>query len=221
MFPSTIYASHLKYGARTLYVQADIGVKEDRNRLIEKTRDFFGRLDFLVNNAGVAPLERSDLLNSDTESYDRVGVMNINLKGPHFLTQAAANWMIEQKKSNFAFEGKIIFIGSVSSTLASINRGEYCVSKAGVSMSAQLWAVRLGEYDIPVYEIRPGITHTDMTAEVSSKYDNMIAGGLTVQSRWGETSDIGKAAAMLARGDLPYSTGQVIMVDGGMTLGRL
>ncbi|MCF6336226.1 MAG: SDR family oxidoreductase, partial [Spirochaetales bacterium] len=132
-----------------------------------------------------------------------------------------ANWMIKQKKSIPSFEGRIIFIGSVSSTLASVSRGEYCISKAGISMAAQLWAVRLGEFDIPVYEIRPGITKTDMTAGVSSKYDGMIDKGLLVQSRWGVPEYIGRAAAMLARGDLPYSTGQVIMVDGGMTLGRL
>jgi 3-oxoacyl-[acyl-carrier protein] reductase len=208
-----------EYGISTLYVQADIGVEEDRNKLIKKTGDFFGRLDLLVNNAGVAPLERNDLLNTSSESYDRV--MNINLKGPHFLTQSAANWMIKQKEDNSAFTGKIIFIGSVSSTLASVNRGEYCISKAGIAMAAQLWAIGLGEYDIPVYEIRPGITHTDMTAGVSAKYDEMIKNGLLVQARWGMPEDIGKAALMLARGGLPYSTGQVIMVDGGMTLGRL
>lgn len=206
-------------GVRVLYVQADIGVEADRERLIKETRDFFGRLDLLVNNAGVAPLERKDILDTDDESYERV--MNINLKGPFFLAQTAANWMIKQKIYEPVFEGKIIFIGSVSSTLASVNRAEYCISKAGISMVTQLWAVRLGEYDIPVYEIRPGITRTDMTVGVSSKYDSMIEKGLLVQSRWGVSEDIGKAAAMLARGDLPYSTGQVITIDGGMTLGRL
>ena len=208
-----------KFGVEVLYIQADIGIETDRTRLIKKTKEIFGRLDLLVNNAGVAPLERRDLLNTSENSYDRV--MNINLKGPYFLTQAAANWMIEQKENDLSFEGKIIFIGSVSSTLASVNRGEYCISKAGISMAVQLWAVRLGEYDIPVYEIRPGITHTDMTAGVSSKYDEMITNGLMVQSRWGEPGDIGRASAMLARGDLAYSTGQIIIIDGGMTLGRL
>ncbi len=206
-------------GVRVIYVQTDIGIAAERERLIKRTRDFFGRLDLLINNAGVAPFKRKDILDTDDESYERV--MNINLKGPFFLTQATANWMIKQKKSIPSFEGRIIFIGSVSSTLASVSRGEYCISKAGISMAAQLWAVRLGEFDIPVYEIRPGITKTDMTAGVSSKYDGMIDKGLLVQSRWGVPEYIGRAAAMLARGDLPYSTGQVIMVDGGMTLGRL
>ena len=207
------------FGVRVLYTQADISIQKDRDLLIAGTKDFFGRLDLLVNNAGVTPVKWKDILDTDIESYDRV--MNINLKGPWFFTQTAANWMIEQKKSEPSFEGKIIFIGSVSSTLASVGRGEYCISKAGISMTAQLWAVRLGEYNIPVYEIRPGIARTDMTAAVSSKYDDMITDGLLVQPRWGMPEDIGRAAAMLARGDLPYSTGQVLMVDGGMTLGRL
>ena len=207
------------FGVRILYTQSDISMQKDRDLLIGRTKDFFDRLDLLVNNAGVAPIKRKDILDTDTESYDRV--MDINLKGPWFLTQAAANWMIEQKKSESSFDGKIIFIGSVSSTLASVGRGEYCISKAGITMAAQLWAVRLGEYNFPVYEIRPGITRTDMTAAVSRKYDDMITDGLLVQSRWGVPEDIGRAAAMLARGDLPYSTGQVITVDGGMTLGRL
>ncbi len=207
------------YGVRILYTQADVSIQKDRGLFIRRTREFFGRLDLLVNNAGVAPIKRKDILDTDIESYDRV--MDINLKGPYFLTQAAANWMIEQKESEPSFEGKIIFIGSVSSTLASTGRGEYCISKAGITMAAQLWAVRLGEYNLPVYEIRPGITKTDMTAGVNSKYDDMIANGLLVQPRWGMPEDIGRAAAMLARGDLPYSTGQIIMVDGGMTLGRL
>lgn len=207
------------FGVRILYTQADISIQKDRELLINRTKDFFSRLDLLVNNAGVAPVKRNDILNAEIGSYDRV--MNINMKGPWFLTQAAANWMVEQKKSEPSFEGEIIFIGSVSSTLASPNRGEYCISKAAVSMAVQLWAVRLGEYNFPVYEIRPGITRTDMTAGVSGKYDDMIADGLLVQPRWGMPDDIGRAAVMLARGDLPYSTGQVIMVDGGMTLGRL
>jgi 3-oxoacyl-[acyl-carrier protein] reductase len=206
-------------GVKVLYIQADIGQEDDKIRLIQKTKDHFGRMDLLVNNAGVAPLERKDILNTDESSYDRV--MNINLKGPYFLTQAVSNWMIKQKENDSQFKGRIIFIGSVSSTIASVNRGEYCISKAGISMAVQLWAVGLGQYDIPVYEIRPGITQTDMTAGVSKKYDVMIENGLLVQSRWGKPEDIGKAAAMLARGDLSYSTGQVIMVDGGMTLGRL
>jgi NAD(P)-dependent dehydrogenase (short-subunit alcohol dehydrogenase family) len=146
--------------------------------------------------------------------------MNINLKGPYFLTQAVANWMIKQR-SDPGFEGCIVNVSSISATVASPSRGEYCISKAGVSMATQLWAVRLGEYGIPVYEIRPGVIKTDMTEGVQQKYDKLLAEGLTVQPRWGYPEDVGKAVAMLARGDLPYSTGQVIMIDGGLTLPRL
>jgi NAD(P)-dependent dehydrogenase (short-subunit alcohol dehydrogenase family) len=147
--------------------------------------------------------------------------MGINLKGPYFLTQAVANWMIAQQKESTDFAGCIINVSSISATVASTSRGEYCISKAGVSMATQLWAVRLGEFGIPVYEIRPGVIKTDMTAAVQEKYDRLIAEGLTVQPRWGYPDDIGKAVAALVRGDLPYSTGQVILVDGGLTLQRL
>jgi NAD(P)-dependent dehydrogenase (short-subunit alcohol dehydrogenase family) len=173
----------------------------------------------LVNNAGVAPKVRADILEATEESYE--WVMKINLQGPYFLTQAAANWMVEQKKQDASFSGCIVNISSVSSTVASPSRGEYCLSKAGVSMATKLWAARLGEFNIPVYEIRPGIIQTDMTATVKEKYDKLIGQGLLVQSRWGQPGDIGKAVAMLVRGDLAYSTGQVIMVDGGQTVQRL
>jgi NAD(P)-dependent dehydrogenase (short-subunit alcohol dehydrogenase family) len=129
--------------------------------------------------------------------------------------------MVEQRQADPGYRGLVVNIGSVSATLASVNRGEYCISKAGLAMATRLWAVRLGEYGIPVYEVRPGITRSDMTAGVQDKYDHLIADGLLVQPRWGEPSDVGRAVAMLARGDLPYSTGQVVMVDGGLTLGRL
>jgi NAD(P)-dependent dehydrogenase (short-subunit alcohol dehydrogenase family) len=187
--------------------------------MLSTIEDRFGRLHLLVNNAGVAPRVRADILDATEESYDRV--MDINLKGPYFLTQAVANWMIEQRKRNPAYKGCIINISSISATTASPSRGEYCISKAGISMATKLWAVRLGEFDIPVYEVRPGIILTDMTEPVKVKYDRLIADGLLVQSRWGLPSDVGKAAAMLACGDLPYSTGQVIVVDGGFSLARL
>jgi NAD(P)-dependent dehydrogenase (short-subunit alcohol dehydrogenase family) len=206
-------------GQAVHYVSTDISSREDRERLIASTRERFGRLDVLVNNAGVAPRERNDLLEATEDSYD--WVMDINLKGPYFLTQAAANWMTEQKRDDADFAGCIVNIGSVSATLASTNRGEYCISKAGIAMATQLWAARLGEVGIPVYEVRPGITRSDMTSGVTEKYDRLIADGLLVQPRWGEPSDVGKAVALLARGDLPYSTGQVLMVDGGLTMGRL
>jgi len=179
----------------------------------------FGRLDVLVNNAGVAPSVRADILEAGDESFDRL--ISINLRGPYFLTQAAAKWMVEQQKVDANFHGCIVNVSSCSATVVSVNRGDYCISKAGVAMATQLWAARLAEFNIDVYEVRPGVIATDMTAGVTEKYDKLIAGGLTVEKRWGKPDDIGKAVAMLARGDLPYATGQVLNVDGGMTLQRL
>ncbi len=206
-------------GAEVLYVQADVGATDARRRLIEAIRERFGRLHVLVNNAGIAPKVRADVLEATEESFERL--IRTNLQGPYFLTQAAANWMIEQAKSDSAFRGCIINVSSISATVASVSRGEYCISKAGVSMATQLWAARLGEYDIPVYEVRPGIIKTDMTAGVTAKYDKLLGEGLAIQRRWGMPEDVGKAVAALARGDLPYSTGQVVMVDGGLTVPRL
>jgi len=206
-------------GAEVLYCRADVTDREARQRALDEIKERFGRLNVLVNNAGVAPKVRADILEATEESYD--WVMGINLKGPYFLTQAVANWMIAQRNAEPAFEGCIINISSVSATVASPSRGEYCISKAGVSMATLLWAARLGEFDIPVYEVRPGVIKTDMTATVQAKYDKLIAEGLMVQARWGYPDDIGKAVAALARGDFAYSTGQVILVDGGMTLQRL
>ncbi len=152
------------------------------------------------------------------DSYDEV--MNINLKGPYFLTQLIANLMITQQK-NEGFQGCIINISSVSSTMASIQRGEYCLSKAAISMATKLFAARLGEFNIPVFEVRPGVIATDMTAEVKQKYDQLIEGGMFLQKRWGAPSDVGKVVAALARGDFNYSTGLVITVDGGVAVPRL
>jgi len=206
-------------GADVLYCRADVTDREARQRVLEEIKGRFGRLNVLVNNAGVAPRVRADILEATEESFD--WVMGINLKGPYFLTQAVANWMIAQQQTDVDFTGCIINISSTSATVASVSRGEYCISKAGVSMATMLWAARLGEFGIPVYEIRPGIIKTDMTATVQEKYDRLIAAGLTIQGRWGYPDDIGRAVAALARGDFAYSTGQVIMVDGGMTLQRL
>ena len=206
-------------GADVLYVQADISDTGARGKLVAAVREKFGRLHVLVNNAGVAPKIRADVLEATEESFE--WVLKVNLQGPYFLTQKCAQWMIEQKKEGPDWRGCIINISSVSATVASVKRGEYCISKAGVAMATQLWAARLGELDIPVYEIRPGLIHTDMTAGVQVKYNQLIAEGLLAQSRWGVTEDVGKAAAMLARGELAYSTGQVLMVDGGLTLQRL
>ncbi len=206
-------------GAETLYSRADVTDPEARKQMLARIQERFGRLHVLVNNAGVAPTVRADLLEATEESYDRV--MNINLKGPYFLTQAVARWMIEQKTDDPSFTGCIVNISSISATVVSIGRGEYCLSKAGTSMATQLFAVRLGEHDIPVYEIRPGIIATDMTSGVKEKYDRLIEEGLLVQSRWGQPDDIGKAVAALVRGDFAYSTGQVLMVDGGFSVARL
>lgn len=206
-------------GADVLYVQADVGDAAARGRLVEAVKSRFGRLHVLVNNAGVAPQVRADILEATEESFERV--VRTNLQGPYFLTQACANWMIAQSRSDPSFRGCIVNVSSISATVASIHRGEYCISKAGVGMATQLWAARLGEYDIPVYEIRPGIVKTDMTAGVQAKYDKLLADGLAIQHRWGTPDDVGKAVAALARGDFTYSTGQIIMVDGGLAVPRL
>ena len=201
------------------YCRCDISKSEDRDQMITELKASGRAVNILVNNAGVAPSVRKDILEATEESYERV--MNINLQGPYFLTQAVANWMIEQKKSDPNQDCAIINISSISATTASPSRGEYCISKAGLSMMTKLYAVRLGEFNIPVYEIRPGIIATDMTSGVKDKYDKLIAEGLLVQPRWGVPEDIGKTALMMARGDIPYSTGQVIMVDGGFSIERL
>ena len=206
-------------GSKVLYCRGNVASSTDRKAIVEKVKDQFGRLDVLVNNAGIAPRERRDILETSEESFDEV--LSTNLKSTYFLTQLVANWMIDQKKSETTFSGCIINVSSISATVASVNRGEYCVSKAGVSMTTQLFAVRLGEFDIPVYEVRPGIISTDMTSGVKEKYDKLIEAGLTVQKRWGYPDDVGKVVSALASGSFPYSTGQVIMVDGGLTIPRL
>ena len=176
-------------GADVLYCQGDIGSSEAREAIVEKVRSHFGRLNILVNNAGVAPKERLDILEATEESFDRL--IGINVKGPYFLSQSIANWMIEQKKENPEEFFSIINVGSISATVVSVNRGDYCVSKAGVAMMSQLFAARLGEFDIPVYELRPGVTKTDMTSWVTSKYDALIEDGLCVTKRWGFPKDVG------------------------------
>ena len=207
------------FGNDVIYCQGNISLATDRENILHQVQEHYGKLHVLVNNAGVAPKERKDILEATEESFDEV--ISTNLRGPYFLTQRIANWMIEQKKSDEGFNGCIINISSISATVASINRGEYCISKAGISMATQLFAVRLGEYNIPVFEVRPGVIRTDMTAGVKEKYDKLIEEGLCVQQRWGEPEDVGKVVASLAKGDFMYSTGQVIMVDGGLTIPRL
>lgn len=207
-----------KAGVEVMYCMADVSRQGDRERMISEINARFGRLDVLVNNAGIAPRERKDLLEATEESFAEL--IQTNLQGPYFLTQAVANWMIRQQQSG-SFDGCIVNITSISATVASVNRGEYCVAKAGLSMATQLFAARLGEFNIPVYEVRPGIIRTDMTSGVVSKYDKLIEEGLTINKRWGTAEDVGKAVEALVTGLFPYSTGQVLMVDGGLTVARL
>ncbi len=201
------------------YYVCNIADDPQRAALLQSIRSDFGKLNALVNNAGVGAKTRADVLEMLPDNFD--WLMNINLRGPFFLTQAVGKWLLEQKQADPDFKAGIVNISSISATVASISRGEYCLSKAAVSMATQLWATRLAPAGIGVYEVRPGIIHSDMTAVVTEKYDRLIAQGLTIQPRWGEPADIGKAVAMLLRGDLPYSPGQVIMVDGGMGIPRL
>ena len=217
---SDVIQQILEAGApKVVYCRGDIASAEARAAMMAKVREELGSLHILVNNAGVAPKERLDLLDATEESFDYV--VGTNLKGPYFLSQAAANWMIEQRAAEPEAFFTIINIGSVSATVASTNRGEYCVAKAGMAMMTSLFAARLGEHHIPVYEVRPGVTKTDMTSGITDKYDKLIEDGLCVTPRWGFPDDVGKAVAALSRGDFPYSTGQAIMVDGGLTLPRL
>lgn len=221
--PESAVADVLKalrtFGGDAIYCQGDLASSSDRSAMVAKVRAHYGRLNTLVNNAGIAPRERRDILEATEESFDEV--IGTNLKGNYFLTQQVANWMIAQKDTSPDFEACIINISSISATVASVNRGEYCISKAGISMATQLFAVRLGAYDIPVFEVRPGVIQTDMTSGVKEKYDALIENGLCVTPRWGYPEDVGKVVSALALRNFPYSTGQVIMVDGGMTLQRL
>jgi NAD(P)-dependent dehydrogenase (short-subunit alcohol dehydrogenase family) len=206
-------------GGDVHYVRGDVGESEDRARIVSAVRARLGRLHVLINNAGVAPKERADVLEASEESFDRL--MRINLKGPYFLTQALARWMLEQKEADADYAGCIVNVTSVSASVASTNRGEYCITKAGLAMASQLWAVRLADKGIPVYEVRPGIIRTDMTAGVAERYDAQIRDGLVPERRWGTPEDVGRAVAALAAGEVPYSTGAVLVVDGGLTLPRL
>jgi NAD(P)-dependent dehydrogenase (short-subunit alcohol dehydrogenase family) len=197
--------------------QGDVGASADRARLVDAVREGFGRIDCLVNNAGVAPTARADILEASEESFDRL--MSINLKGPYFLTQQVARWMVELRgRLGAAYTPTIVTVSSISAYTASINRGDYCLSKAGLGMLTKLFAVRLAEHGIGVYEVRPGVIKTDMTAPVGDRYDKLIAEGLTPIRRWGMPEDVGRAVAALAGGSLPFSTGEVINVDGGFHL---
>jgi NAD(P)-dependent dehydrogenase (short-subunit alcohol dehydrogenase family) len=206
-------------GGLVHYLRADVADGAARTSMLDEVRSRIGALHVLVNNAGIAPQVRADLLDATEESFERV--LRTNLQGPYFLTQAIARYMVEQASADPGWKGAIVNLTSVSATHASTNRGEYCVSKAGLSMASKLFALRLAEHGIPVYEVRPGIVRTDMTAGVAAKYDALIADGLVPQRRWGDPDDVGRVVAALVRGDAPYSTGAVILVDGGLTLPRL
>ena len=206
-------------GGAVHYVSGDLARTEDRARLLADVRERFGAVNALVNNAGRAPRVRADLLEATEESFEEV--LRTNLQGPYFLTQAIARDQAERRRADPSFEASVVFITSVSAEMASPNRGEYCVSKAGLSMTVRLFATRLAEHGIPVYEVRPGIIATDMTAAVRETYERRIADGLAPERRWGQPDDVGRVVAALVRGDLPYATGTVIHVDGGLSIPRL
>jgi NAD(P)-dependent dehydrogenase (short-subunit alcohol dehydrogenase family) len=216
---SPVCVELVRHGVQVMYVRGDISKNEDRQHIVDAVFDQFGKINILVNNAGIAPKERKDILEATEESFEHL--LHVNLQGPYFLTQLVANRMIGSKRQFPEDFFCLINVSSVSATVASVNRGEYCISKAGISMATKLWASRLGEFDIPVYEIRPGVIRTDMTAGVTEKYDRLFQGGMAIQPRWGLPADVGKVAAAMATGSMPYSTGQVVMVDGGMTIRRL
>jgi len=206
-------------GGDVEYLRADLADRGDRARLAAAVRERFGVVNALVNNAGRAPRVRADLLDASEDSFEEL--VRTNLQGPYFLTQAIARDQVERRRADSNFVAVIVFITSVSAEMASSNRGDYCVSKAGLAMAARLFAARLAADGIPVFEVRPGIVATDMTAGVRDVYDRRIADGIVPESRWGQPEDVGRVVAALVRGDVPYATGSVINVDGGLSLPRL
>jgi NAD(P)-dependent dehydrogenase (short-subunit alcohol dehydrogenase family) len=206
-------------GGSVDYWQCDVAQPDDRRALVDAVKARFGAVNALVNNAGRAPRVRADLLDASEESFDEV--VRTNLQGPYFLTQAIARDQLAERSNDPAFRAAIVFVTSISAEAASINRGEYCVSKAGLSMAARLFAVRLAAAGIAVYEVRPGIIDTDMTAAVRDAYTRRIDEGLVPERRWGHPDDIGRVVQSLVRGDLPYATGSVINVDGGLSMPTL
>jgi NAD(P)-dependent dehydrogenase (short-subunit alcohol dehydrogenase family) len=208
-----------KINAAFFPIGLDISCTTCHKEVVSNILERYGRIDFLVNNAGVAPLQRNDLLDLTEESYDRV--LNINLKGPVFFAQKIAKEMIWLKAQITEYKPVIVFMSSVSAAMSSTNRAEYCMSKAGLSMASSIFADRLSEDGIMVYEVRPGIIQTDMTARVKDKYDKLIAEGFIPQKRWGMPEDIAKAVASLARGDWDFSTGSVFEISGGLNIRSL
>ena len=206
-------------GSAFLPITGDVSVLDDHERMLEPVLKSFGRIDLLVNNAGVAPEKRLDILETTPESYDRV--LSTNLRGPFFLTQRIAQLMIGRKKQNPDDRSSVIFITSVSAYISSPSRAEYCLSKAGLSLAAAIFADRLSAFGINVYEVRPGIIKTDMIATVREKYDKLVSEGLIPQQRLGTPEDVGKAVVALADGAFEYSTGLIVEVSGGMNIRRL
>jgi len=216
---STVLRELEKLGVNVDYVAGDIAEAADRTAIVDRARARYGTLNALVNNAGRAPRVRADLIDATQESFEEV--LRTNLQGPYFLTQAVARNMLERVRTDPTFRCAIVFITSVSAQMISTNRGEYCISKAGLAMAASLFAVRLAPHGIPVYDVRPGVIATDMTSAVKDTYDRRIADGLVPEARWGQPDDVGRTVCALLRGDLPYATGSVIHVDGGLSLPRL
>jgi len=217
--PAELEQAAAALGAAFLAVPGDIADLGRHETMLRAVRDRFGRLDLLVNNAGIPPLERTDILETEAESYDRV--MAVNARGTFFLTQRAARWLVEEAQAGRAVRPAVIFITSISAEVSSPSRAEYCLSKAAAGMAARLFADRLASAGIAVYEVRPGIILTDMTAPVKDKYDRLIAEGLVPQGRWGRTEDVARAVTALARGDFGFSTGLCLEVSGGMNIRRL
>jgi len=212
---------HCKNG-KNLYlpIKSDISIREEREKLVEEVLHNFGRIDVLINNAGIAPAERKDILNADEDSFEKL--IRVNLQGPYFLTQRIAQYWLTGKIKPFIDGGfKIVFISSLSAEMVSINRGEYCISKAGLSMAAKLWAIRLAQSNIQVYEVRPGLIDTDMTSVVREKYNLLIKEGNVPQKRWGYPEDVGKAVRALVESNFNFSSGSVIYVDGGLHISVL
>jgi 3-oxoacyl-[acyl-carrier protein] reductase len=203
-------------GGDVVYIRGDVSQAEARQAIVERTMERFGRIDALVNNAGITSPGRKDFLDATEEAFDEV--VATNLKGPYFLAQAVARVMVGQRAADPTFRGRIVNISSINATVAAVSRGDYCVSKAGLSIATRVMAARLAEHGIDCFEVRPGLILTDMTAAVKDKYDRLIADGLTLERRWGLPDDVGSVVAAALRGDLPYSTGQILVVDGGFTV---
>ena len=215
----TVLQELTAHGVDVLYRVSDVARTSDHEAFVSEVSERLGTVNALVNNAGRGPRARADLLDATEDSFDEI--LRTNLHGPYFLTQRIARHLIAERRANAQSRAAIVFITSVSATMASINRGEYCVSKAGLAMAARLFAVRLAEYNIPVYDVRPGVIATDMTEPVREMYDRRIAEGLVPERRWGTPDDVGRVVAALLRGDVPYATGTVIHVDGGLSIPRL